>query len=309
MSLGSIELRHLKYYVAVVEQRSFRAAALSLHVSQPPLTRQIQQLEETLGVQLLTRRARGVEPTAAGRLYFDEARNLLMLADQATDRVRLAGAGQLGKLDVGVFGSAVLGAIPQIIHRFREVHPKVDVVLHSLDRAAQIKALRERRIAVGFNRFFVDEPGLEWEVVQTERMWVMLPDTHVLSNRAELSLVEIGRERLILYPRSPRPGFIDLMMRLFHARGITPHVVQEVDDILTAVALVASGFGLSLVTDSGRSLRVPGTCTIPLQRADEATVDLCMIHRRRDPSPTLDAFLATARQLQTGRDASPRPRR
>ncbi|MGH8516313.1 MAG: LysR family transcriptional regulator [Panacagrimonas sp.] len=298
MSLVGIEIRHLRYFVAVVEQRTFRAAALRLHVSQPPLTRQIQQLEDALGVKLLERSARGAEPTAAGKVFYQEARNLLSLAEQAVERTRLAGDGRLGRLDIGVFGSAVLGAIPRIVQKFRQTHPQVELVLHSLDRLGQIKALRERRIVVGFNRFFADEPDLRWEVIQTERMVVVVPEHHPLAGHPVLSLAEIGREPLILYPRTPRPGFIDLMMRMFHLRRITPHVSQEVDDMVTAVGLVASGFGLSLVTDSGTNLRVPGTVQIPLREADAATVDLCMIHRAEDDSPLLTEFLEVARVMR-----------
>lgn len=298
MTLGYMELRRLSYFVAVVEQKSFRAASLKLHLSQPPLTRQIQLLEEALGVQLLTRGPAGAEPTAAGLLFYDEARNLLALAEQAAERVRLAGQGRIGRLDVGVFGSAVLGAIPRVVREFRERYPRVEVTLHSLDREAQLRALRERRLTVGFNRFFTEEPDLHWEVIQTERMNVVLPAGHALAQRAQLGLTQIAREPLILYPRTPRPGFIDYLMGLFHARGVAPKQVQEVDDVLTATALVAGGLGLSLVTDSGRNLNVPGIVHRPLRAADRATVELCVIHRRDDEAPLLQAFLEVARGLR-----------
>lgn len=299
MSIGFMELRRLSYFVAVVEQRSFRAASLKLHLSQPPLTRQIQLLEESLGVQLLLRGPAGAEPTAAGQMFYEEARNLLMLAEQAADRVRMAGQGQIGRLDVGVFGSAILGAIPQIVREFTERFPKVEVVLHSLDRSAQLKALRERRITVGFNRFFDEEPDLSWEVIQTEQMNVVLPSTHTLAGRKTLALADIANQPLILYPRTPRPGFIDHLMRLFHARGLTPSQVQEVDDVLTATALVASGLGVSLVTDSGRNLSIPGIMHVALRPADRASVELCIIRRKDDVSPLLAGFLEVARALRS----------
>lgn len=298
MSLGFMELRRLSYFVAVVEQKSFRAASLRLHLSQPPLTRQIQLLEEALGVQLLRRGPSGAEPTPAGEMFYQDARNLLALAQQAADRVRMAGQGRLGRLDVGVFGSAVLGAIPRIVLAFRERHPQVDVVLHSLDREAQLKALRERRIDIGFNRFFGEEPDLHWETIQTEQMNVVLPARHALASRRALGLADIGAHPLILYPRTPRPGFIDYLMSLFHRRGITPQSVQEVDDVLTATSLVASGMGLSLVTDSGRNLSVPGIVHLPLKPADRAEVELCIIHRSTDESPLVRGFLETARTLR-----------
>jgi DNA-binding transcriptional LysR family regulator len=324
MSLPRLDLRHLRYFIAVVEQRTFRAAAVRLHVSQPPLTRQIRQLEEVLKVQLLNRSAHGAQPTPAGLVFYEEARNLLTQVEQAAERTRRAAEGRLRRLDVAVYGSAVLGAIPQILHRFRETHPQVEVVLHSLDRAGQVEALRERRIVVGFNRFFSSEPDLSWEVIQTERMYVVVPEHHVLASREMLSLADIGRHPLILYPRAPRPGFIDQMMRMFQLRHITPNISQEVDDIVTAIGLVASGAGLCLVTDSGRTLRVDGTVQIPLRKADQATVELCIIHRTDDDSPLLADFLAVARSMReslsgpadakpeaprrTGRKSAPRRR-
>lgn len=298
MNLAAIELRHLRYFVAVVEQRSFRAAALHLHVSQPPLTRQMQQLEEALGVTLLLRKPRGVETTAAGQVFFEEARNILGLIEQGTRRAQLAGQGQLGQLDVGVFGSAVFGAIPLVIQAFRQQHPKVEVVLHNLDRGGQIRALRERRLTVGFNRFFDDEPDLSWEVVHPERLNVALPAAHHLATRTRLRLRDIVGENLILYPRHPRPSFIDQSLRLFHKKRLAPKILQEVDDVVTAVALVSSGLGLSLVTDSACNLRLPGLVYLPLHPDDVPTFDLCMIHRNDDDSALLKAFIGTVRSIR-----------
>lgn len=298
MSISALELRHLRYFVAVVEHGSFRGAALRLHVSQPPLTRQIQQLEELLGVPLLLRKPRGIEPTAAGLVFFEEARNILTLTEQAASRALLAGQGQLGRLDVGVFGSAVFGAIPRIIQTFRERFPRVEVVLHNLDRAGQIRALRERRLTVGFNRFFDEEPDLSWEIVQTEQLNVALHQDHPLARQPSLGLAQIGDEPLILYPRSPRPSFIDQLLRLFHRKGITPQAAQEVDDVVTAVALVASRFGICLVTDSACNLRLPRVVYVPLRTEDRAHFDLCMIRRNDDDSPLLQEFVAVARELR-----------
>jgi DNA-binding transcriptional LysR family regulator len=298
MSLAAIEFRHLRYFVAVVEQRSFRGAALRLHVSQPPLTRQVQQLEEALGVQLLLRKPRGIEPTDAGQVFYEEACNILMLTEQAASRAQLAGHGQIGRLDVGIYGSAVFGAIPRIIQMFRDRYPKVEVVLHNLDRAGQIRALRERRLTVGFNRFFEDEPDLTWEVIQTERLNVALHHQHPLATSAGVTLGQLADQPLILYPRTPRPSFIEQAQRLLHRKGVMPQSIQEVDDVVTAVALVASGFGLSLVTDSACNLKLPGIVYLPLHGEDQATFDLCMIHRSDDESAILLAFLSTVRSMR-----------
>jgi DNA-binding transcriptional LysR family regulator len=292
-----MELRRLRYFVAVVEQGSFRNAALTLHMSQPPLTRQIHLLEESLETRLLTRGPAGTEPTSAGLMFYEEARNLLALARKAAERVRLAGQGQMGRLDVGIFGSAVLGPVPRVVREFHERYPDVEIVLHSLDRGAQIKALRERRIDVGLNRFFDPEPDLEWEVILTEPMHAVVPADHALATRPQLDLEALAAQTLILYPRAPRPGFIDHLLRLFADRDLQPDRVIEVDDVLTASGLVSAGLGLTLITDSGRGLSLPGITHVPLTPANVATVNLCVIRRAGDESSLVEALLAVARSL------------
>lgn len=308
MSLASLELRHLRYFVAVVEQRSFRGASLRLHVSQPPLTRQVHQLEEALGVRLLLRKPRGVETTDAGAVFFEEARNILMLTAQAADRARLAGQGHLGRLDVGVFGSAVLDTIPRIIQQFRKAYPLVEVVLHSLDREAQIRALRERRLTVGFNRFVGEDPEIARETILTERLLVAVPEHHRLATHKSLRLKQLDGEPMIFYPRAGRPNFIDHLLRLFGGRGLVPKVVQEVDDVVTAVSLVSSGLGLSMVVESALNLRLPGVVYLPLHREDRASFDLHLIYRRGEDSRLLQAFLDVVRALKR-KTAATRPRR
>lgn len=298
MHPSSVEFRHLRSFVTVVEQGSFRAAALRLHISQPPLTRQIQQLEEALESTLLVRKARGVELTEPGRVFYKEARNLLMLREQAVTRTRLVGSGQIGRLDIGIFGSAVFDAIPRVVHTFKQQFPTVEVALHTLGRAEQLKALREHRLSLGFNRFFEDEPDLKWEAIQIEPINVALHQSHPLSKRKSLSLRNIVDEALILYPHAPRPSFIDHMLRLFKQRKLMPLDVQEADDVSAAVAMVSSGFGLTLVTDSACNLRLPDVAYIPLRRKDRAWVELRMMYRADDDSHLLEQFLQVARDLR-----------
>ena len=304
-----LEFRHLRYFVGVVDNGSFRGAAVRLGVSQPPLTRQVHQLEELLGVELLVRTSRGVVPTEAGAVFYAEARNLLGLSDAAMHRAHLTGTGRLGRLDVGVFGSSVFDAVPQIIHTFRDRYPGAEVAVHNLDRPAQMRALRDRRLTVGFNRYFGEEEGLRWEVIQTEHLHVALHHTHPLAAQAELRLAEIAREPLILYPRKPRPGFIDHVLRRLHAERATPHAVTEVDDVITAVSLVSGGLGVSLVTDSGCNLRLPSVVYRPLHARSQLTVDLSVIYRDDDEAPLLRAFLEVARALPHAGESVPRPRR
>lgn len=298
MNVAAIDLRHLRYFVAVVEQGSFRAAALKLHISQPPLTRQIQQVEAALATTLLIRNPRGVEMTAAGHVFYDEARNILTLVERAATDARLTEAGLIGRLDVGVYGSAVFGAIPHIVRAFRARYPNVEVALYTMGRTEQLKALRERRLTLGFNRFFQDEPDLAWETVQSECINVALDAAHPLAERKTLALADITAEPIILYPRAPRPSFIEHMLRLFEQQGLAPKDLQETDDVSAAIALVASGCGISLALDSACNLRLPNVTYVPLDKKAGAVFDLSIIHRANDDSSLLKQFLGVARELR-----------
>lgn len=295
MSRPNIEIRHLRYFLAVAEDMSFRRAALRLHVSQPPLTRQVQQLEEELGVELFARKGRGIELTPAGEMLFVEARKILDLTAQAIEKAQLAGRGDVGRLDVGVFGSAVLDVIPKLITAFRDAHPGVSIVMHDLNKAEQLKALRDGRLTVGFNRFVRDEPDIVKECVLREHLLIACSKTNPLSMKDEISIEDLQRQPLVLYPRLPRPGFADKVVAFCRSRGFEPHVVQEVDDVVTAVALVSSGFGLCVVAESATTLQLPNVCYRPLEKTPDTWVELYCQYLRDDRSPILKAFLEIIR--------------
>lgn len=298
---STIGIRQLRYFVAVVRHGSFRAASQAVHISQPPLTRQIQQLEESLGTELLVRKNRGVEPTPAGAVFYEDAAHILDLLDRAAERAQRTGRGQLGRLDVGVFGSAVLNTVPRIVKAFRELYPGVEVVLHNMDRETQVRALRDRRIDVGLNRFFEDEPGLAWERLHTERLFAVVPSAHPLATRETMRFVDLASEPLIFYPRVARPtGFTYELLRLFHDRGITPNVVQDVDDVVTAIALVSSGLGVCFAVESARTLQLPGIAFIPFDADEGVRFDLSIIHREGEEIRMVDAFLDVARSCEKG---------
>lgn len=290
-----MELRQMREFLALAEERNFRRAAERLHMAQPPLTRQIRALEEELGTALFVRTPKGVELTEAGQVLLDEVPNLLNLAARAKERTQLAGKGMIGRIDVGIFGSGVLDVIPRLLARFHTARPTVEIELHHLSKAQQIEALRDRRITVGFNRLFPREPDLVIETVLRERLVVGLYKGHRLCKQREITLRDMDGEPLILYPNSPLPGLAQQVASAFHREGARMNVAQSVEDVLTCVALVAGGFGLCIATESTASLQLPGVVYRPLNCRYLKDIELACIHRRDDPSPILATFIDVVR--------------
>lgn len=285
----------MRYFLAVAEARHLGRAAERLHMAQPPLTRQIRALEDELGTDLFVRTPKGMELTEAGQTLLDEVPNLLQLAQRARERTRAAGRGETGRLDVGLFGSGVLDVIPRLLARFHADRPDVRIVLHTMTKAEQLDALRERRISVGFNRLVPPEPDLVIETVMRETLRVALPASHRLAARAAVRVPDLAGEPMILYPNLPLPGLAQQVMGAFAAEGVPLRVEQEVEDVLTAIALVAGGFGACVTTASSESLRLPGVVYRPLDCAHLRDIELSCIHRRGDASPVLHAFLTVVR--------------
>ncbi len=291
-----MELRHLRYFVCVAEELNIGKAALRLHISQPPLTRQIQQLEEEVGAQLFRRTTKGVELTDAGRVLHDDARHILGLARRAAERTHKAALGLMGRIDVAIFGSGIFGAIPQLLRKFRASYPEVNIVLHSMTKEQQIDALHHRSITVAFNRLMRPVDGLVCETVLTEPLYVAMPTGHPLNARTAVVMTELAGQPLVLFPTGSRPSFIDRVQQLCRETGFVPEVAQEVGDVVHALALVATGLGLCLVPQSATNLAFPGVTYRPLFHPTESHVDLCCIYRDDDQSALLKAFLVSIRQ-------------
>lgn len=291
-----MDLRHLKYFLAVAEEGNIGRAAARLHISQPPLTRQIKALEEELGVELFQRTPKGMVLTQAGEIFQAEASNIRMLVEAAVDRVQRAGEGKLGRLDVGIFGSGIYGLIPQLLDAFRARLPGVNIVLHTMSKTEQIEALRQRRITVGFNRMTPPLPDIGRELVTMEPLRVAMHEDHPLARHAAVPLRSLAGQPMVLFPNLGRPNFIDRVMELCKQQGFLPTIAQEVGDAVTGIALVAGGYGISLVPDSITTLKLPRVLYRPLADAPQATVDLSCLYRASDNSPLLKAFLGVIRE-------------
>jgi len=290
-----MELRHIKYFIAVARELNIGRAAARLHISQPPLTRQIQQLEEELGVQLFVRTPKGVELTQAGRLMLAEAENIQTVVSQTVDRVQRAAKGHLGRLDVAVFGSGVLLLIPRVLLAFRTAHPGVTMAVQTMGKTEQIEALRQRRITVGFNRLLAPEPDIASELFAIEPVMVAINALDPLATQEEIGIRDLAGKPMVMYPSTGRPNFVDKVHQLFATERLHPTVAHEVGDAVTAVAFVASGFGVCLVAESATALTLPSVVYRRLKMKKPATVDLSCIYRVGDESPILGAFLEVMR--------------
>lgn len=295
-----IELRHLRSYVAVAEERHFRRAAERLHMSQPPLSQQIKTLEEALGVELLIRNRRGVEVTVAGEAFLEQARVVLAAMDQAVGVARRADQGELGQLSIGFVGSAMYGRVPDVLRRFRTGHLGVHLTLRELGTAAQVDALVHGDIDVGFLRPPVSAEGVEIEHFADEPVVVVLPQDHHLVGMPSLTLVHLRRERFVQLSAAAAPGQHEAIHRALAAEGAAPLVVQEAEEMQTVVGLVASGLGVSLVPASVRALDrhdvVYRDIVGPAPR-----VELAFAYRKRDTSPVVASFLDSVRAARDGR--------
>lgn len=293
----------MRYFLAVAEEGNFGRAAERLNMAQPPLTRHMQALEAQLGTQLFVRTPKGATLTAAGQTLLAEVPNILSLARRAEEQTRLAGEGYIGRLDVGIFSSGILNVIPRLLASFHTARPEVKIGLHNLSKAEQIAALRERRIAIGFNRLIPDEPDIAVDWIHREPFLVALYEGHPLCKRTSLTLADLDNEGMILYPNAPMPGLAEEVAAAFRAEGVTLRVEQEAEDVVTSIALVASRFGICVTTESAANLRLPGVVYRPLKSQRLRSIELNCMYRRDDSSPILAAFLTLIRQSRNHRHA------
>lgn len=288
-----MELRQLRYFIAVAEELHFRRAAARLHISQPPLSQQIRALEDELGYPLLARTRRRVELTAAGESFLRDARALLSELDGAVEAARRIDAGQTGRLRVNFVGSALLSIVPGIVQRFRAVRPAVEIELRERSTVEQLRAVAAGVVDVGLVRPPIEDvPELRTQTVLRERTVAALPSGHELASLRRIPLRRLGSEPLVMFPRSQAPGFHDLLMSVMSAPGTHPQVVQYAPEMLTIIGLVATGIGVSLVPASVTRLALDGVTYRPATGAPSS--ELIAIVRAGEDSPLVEAFLEQA---------------
>lgn len=292
-----MELRHLRYFVAVAEERHFGRAAERLHMAQPPLSQQIRQLEGELGVTLLRRTTRRVDLTEAGAAYLDQARRILGAVDDAGAEAQRVQAGLTGRLAVGCVGSATYSLLPAFARTLREELPGVDVTFRGeMLVPAQIEAMLAGSLDLALLRPPVDEPGLELHPLRTERLIVAVPDGHRLARRRRVRVSDLRDEDLVVHPARGRSVMHGLVTSLCREAGFVPRIRHEVAETSTLVTFVAAGLGVAVVPEPVSALGVPGAVYRPLAQAT-ARVDLAVATRVGDESAALSRALVVLRRL------------
>lgn len=292
-----MELRHLRYFVAVAEELHFRRAAARLHVAQPGLSQQIQQLERELAVQLLHRTRRLVTLTEAGNVFLDRARATLAHADDAVRSAQRASRGEIGELTIGFVGSAVLGILPRVLKTFRMRFRAVELSLRELTTSQQIARLQNGQIDIGFLRPPVDVAAVATRIVENEPWVIAMPRSHRLAGAARLRLGRLAREPFVATPRALGPGFYDQMLGLCRRSGFTPNVVQEAVQMETIVGLVAAGFGVALVPRSVQEWSKSDVIFKAL--VGSPTIELAIAWRVDDDRTLVRQFAAVVKEFAT----------
>lgn len=285
-----MELRHLRYFVAVADEKNFTRASERLNIAQPPLSRQIQQLEEELGVVLIEKGPRPLRLTEAGKFFHTHAKELL---DKAADLKAMTQ--RVGKIDrkfaIGFVASTLYGLLPEIVRRFRNRYQSLDISFNEMTTMDQLQALKEGRIDVGFGRLKSEDPAIRRIVLREEALIVALPAGHRLApTEGPLKLSEVAMETLLVYPKAPRPSFADQVLATFKERNLVPQKVLEVRELQIAIGLVGAGQGIAIVPQSLQGMIRTDVVYRPLDDL-RAVSPIIFSARHMDRSPELTNML------------------
>lgn len=297
-----MELRHLRYFVAVAEEGHMTRAAERLGIQQPPLSQQIRALEDELGVQLFRRKPRGVELTDAGTAFLEHARLILAQVERASATTRRTARGEQGRVAVGFTSSAPFHPfVPRVIRTYRELSPHVSLVLEESGSGELVQALHSEEIDAAFIRSpIADVVGLEVTPLLEEEMVAALPTGHPYatsnSDTKRLPLSALAKETFVLYKRPGGPGLYDTIITACKGAGFSPRVGQEAPRILSTLNLVAAGLGVSIVPASLRRLEMDGVVYRSLAKNQQPLAPLILACRGRENSAAVRRFIDLVKQ-------------
>lgn len=287
-----MELRHLRYFVAVAERKGFREASRFLHVSQPAISKSLTQLEEELGVELFARSGRTVRLTAQGEVFYKETLLTLRQADHATDAVRRAGRGEFGTLTLAFCGVATYGFLPRLVQQYKELQPGVQLLLREMNPPRQELALLQGEIDAGITRLpFPKKLAIDLEVksILQEPLVVAVCSTHRFAGK-KLKIEQLSDESFILLQRAGAPAIYDAILGMCQKAGFAPKIASEADLMHTVFTLVSAGQGIALVPACVMNLRPPGVRFLRLQH-DEYKAELVLAWRKDTRSSTFQTFV------------------
>jgi DNA-binding transcriptional LysR family regulator len=296
----TVDLRQLRYFVAVAEAGSLTRAAAALHFAQQSLSEQIRALEAQLGAPLFERSSRGVRLTDVGTVLLRDARPLLAQAERALETARRAARGEGGTLRVGFLSSVANYMLPPVVRAFRDRHPEVTLHVEDVLIATLVEKLRAGELDAGLSRPpLVDD--LDSEAVLSEPVAAVLPEGHPLASRSELTLAELADEPWVLTPRASWPPWHEQYDRDFAAAGFRPRVVQRATSPQNLLALVAAGVGVTRLTLSARTLRDSGVVFVPLT---DDVAQVVVVWRPGAHNPALPALRDVVRDVARATDVT-----
>ena len=288
----------MRYFLAVARARSFTRAAADLNMAQPPLSRQIQQLEEELGTTLIHRGSRPFQLTEPGRLFYEHCVQVLERIDDMQAVMRRLHLERVASFSMGFVASTLYGRLPEVIRAYRTARPGVELTLLEMTTMEQVVALKEGRIDVGFGRIPFDDPTITRVLLRNETLTVALPLNHaaVQQGRTGLRLAELQAETLIVYPKAPRPSYADQVLSVFRKHGIKPTGLYEVRELQTALGLVAAEVGVCIVPAAVQRFRRDNVGYVALDEPD-AISPILMSYRRNDTSSEITLLTGLIKDL------------
>ncbi|OSX98545.1 LysR substrate-binding domain-containing protein [Bacillus nitratireducens] len=289
-----MDIRKMRYVITVAEELNFSRAAERLMMAQPPLSQEIRKLEEELGVQLFHRTKRMVELTDAGKIFLEGARQTLLQVDRTIKETQLADEGKIGHLIIGFVDSTE--TVIEILKKFRERFPRIQLILREMTTDQQIKALYEKQIHIGFIRSKQNNEILASEVCSEECLKLVLHQDHPLISLPNISIKSLVDEPFILFPRHFGTNFYDLIISYFWEHGVSLNIVQEAIQMQTIVNLVAAGMGISVVPSSVESYKKSGVMYKDIQE-NTPKINLYVGWRQDERSVVLENFLTVVREV------------
>lgn len=281
-----MDLRQFRYFVMVANERNFTRAAEKLNIAQPPLSRQIQQLEASLGTILIERGSRPLRLTATGHLFYEHANQVLNRVAEVQRMMAIATKAEKRRFTIGFVASTIYARLPAIVRQFRQLAPDVGLSLVELGSLEQISALKEGKVDVGFGRIRFDDDQVVRTILREEKLVVAVPALSALASRqTPVTLAEIASQPVILYPRSPRPSYADQVLSLFRDHGLSPTVAYEARELQIAIGMVAAEEGTCIVPESVRQSRTEDVSYLEIEGV--VTSPIIMSFRRGETSPEL----------------------